>query len=315
VERGITSPGCFDRAESRAFLRLLAKLRPPALLLSGGEPLCHPNFDYFLSEAHDLGLKVTVSTNGTLVTEREISLLARCASYVGISVDGPRDRHDDFRGSRGAFDAAVRAMESLSSAGCRTGLRVTLTRPVVERLEEILELAGTLPASRVCFYHFIPTGRGKSAEALLPSGREEDMAVRRIIEWTDSLSETRGGRRISEVLTVGDASDSVALYRYMQSHCPERASRALDLLRRSSRKPAGVGILSVRWDGTVFRDQFSWGEPLGNWRDLESIIARSSSKPELASECKSCVEAGVICGGRRRDFGRKCRAGAGNRPS
>ena len=313
MERGITPPCCFDRAESRAFLRLVVKLRPPALLLSGGEPLCHPDFDYLLPEAHDLGLKVTVSSNGTLVTKRDVSLLARCASYVGISVDGPRDLHDGFRGLRGAFDAAVRALESLSSAGRRTGLRITLIRPVVERLDEILELAETLPVSRICFYHFMPSGKGKSADNLLPDGRDESMAVRRIIEWADGLPEARGGRGVPEVLTVGDASDSVTLYRYVGSNCPGRASGALDILKRSSGKPAGAGILSVRWDGTVFRDQFSWGEPLGGWRDLESIIARSRAKPELARECKSCGEAGVICGGRRRDFGRKCRAGAGNR--
>ena len=314
VEHGIPSD-CFDRTESRVFLRLLAKLRLPALLLSGGEPLCHPDFDYLLSEAHDLGLKVTVSTNGTLVTEREIGLLARCASYVGISVDGPRDLHDGFRGKRGAFDAAVRALELLSSAGCRTGLRVTLIRPVIERLVEILELAETLPLSRVCFYHFMPSGKGKSADLLMPDGWDENMAVRRIIEWADSLREARGVPPIPEVLTVGDASDSVALYRYMESRHPERARDTLDLLRRSSRKPAGVGILSVRWDGAVFHDQFSWGEPLGNWRDLESIIACSGTEPELARECESCGEAGAICGARRRDFGRECLAGAGNRLS
>jgi MoaA/NifB/PqqE/SkfB family radical SAM enzyme len=320
MERGVSPRGSFDRAESRAFLRLAAKLRPPALIFSGGEPLCHPDFDYLLSEAHDLGLKTTVSTNGTLVTERDVSLLARRASYVGISVDGPRGLHDEFRGRAGAFDAALRALESLSSAGCRSGLRVTLARPVIKRLGEILELAGTLPLSRVCFYHFMPSGKGKSADSLLPDGSEEDMAVRRIIEWADGrradgLSGARASRRMPEVLTVGDASDGVALYRYLSSVSPERARAALDLLRRSARKPAGGGILSVRWDGAVFSDQFSWDEPLGDWRGLEGMIASSGAGPELARECKSCAEAGVTCGGRRRDFGRECRVDAGNRPS
>jgi MoaA/NifB/PqqE/SkfB family radical SAM enzyme len=309
MEDGAAASRHFDRAESRGFLRILAKLRPPALLLSGGEPLCHPYFYHLLPEAHDLGLKVTVSTNGTLVTERGTELIARCASYVGISIDGPRDIHDDFRGKRGAFDAALRAIESLSSAGCRTGLRITLARPVVERLDEVLEIAEALPVSRVCFYHFIPSGKGKSESSLLPDGRDEDTAVRRIIEWADGL---RGGIGGPEVLTVGDASDSVALYRYMKSDSPERARGALDLPGRSPGRPAGAGILSVRWDGAVFSDQFSWDKPLGNWRELENIAACSQSKPELARECKSCDEAGIICGGRRHDFGRECRAGAGN---
>jgi MoaA/NifB/PqqE/SkfB family radical SAM enzyme len=283
------------------------------LLLSGGEPLCHPDFDYLLSEAHDLGLNVTVSTNGTLIAEHEVNLLARCASYVGISVDGPRDLHDAFRGKRGAFDAALRALESLSSAGCRTGLRITLARPVIERLGEVLELAAALPVSRVCFYHFMPSGRGKSDDSLLPDGYEEDMAVRWIIEWADGLRTARG-LPVPEVLTVGDASDSVALYRYMESNCPGRARAALDFLRRSPRKPAGTGILSVRWDGAVFPDQFSWSKPLGHWSDMENIIARVRAGSEPARECESCGEAGVICGARRRDFGRECRVDAGNHP-
>jgi MoaA/NifB/PqqE/SkfB family radical SAM enzyme len=254
-----------DRAEAFRFISFLSDLRPPALLISGGEPLTHPDFFTYLEMTSSAGLKIAVSTNGVLFDD---SVAAHIASfgvpYVGVSVDGVGGVSDAFRGVTGAFQKAVNGIEALASAGCRVGLRITLTRPLLPRLESILALALDLPISRICFYHFIPAGRGALDAGLSPESGDERRAVGRIISWADKLR-SRGGPL--EVLTVGDASDGDLVYEYLRERDPVRAEAAGRLLRRFASRGSG-GMRSVRWDGLLFPNQFSWDRPLGHWRDL-----------------------------------------------
>lgn len=53
-----------------------------------GEPLMHPDFDAMLIFAALKKVPVSVVTNGSLLTERQISILNRYAYAFGISIDG-----------------------------------------------------------------------------------------------------------------------------------------------------------------------------------------------------------------------------------
>ena len=45
------------------------------LLLTGGEPLLHPDFREILTALHRMGLLVSVNTNGTLIDEEVVQWL------------------------------------------------------------------------------------------------------------------------------------------------------------------------------------------------------------------------------------------------
>jgi radical SAM protein with 4Fe4S-binding SPASM domain len=289
-----------DECEAESFIDSLAALDPPALLMSGGEPLTHPGFFSYLSRARLNGTKVSISTHGTLIDDGAARAIAALGvSYVGVSADGVGALNDDFRGKKGAFSAALRGMESLASHGFRVGLRVTLAGPVRRYIDSILELALRLPLSRICFYHFFHAGRGVFDEELAPDPDEERRAVNLIIRWAEDVCTSRRDDS-PEILTVGDASDGVLVYKYLLGHDPARASRARELLARYTSRRIGPGILSVRWDGAVFPNQFSWGEQLGSWRDIKEIVElRTNSNLLHENNCKSC-EWSDICAGRLR---------------
>jgi MoaA/NifB/PqqE/SkfB family radical SAM enzyme len=301
-----------NEKDAEAFMGECAANSAPYLLLSGGEPLDCPDFFSYMEKARTLGLRVAVSTNGTLVDEDAAAFLARRADYVGVSIDGTRDIHDEFRGREGAFDSAVSAINLLASEGCRVGARVTLTRRVAERLDEVFALLEGLPVSRVCFYRFIRSGRGALDTSPAPDPFAEDAAARRIIEWADRLRVSRGPERPLEILTVGDASDSVRLYEYLDLEAGARFPGASELMRRSAGRASGSGILSVRWDGAVFRNQFLWGERIGGWYDMAEA-AGAADRRDMADECLSCGwRARKICGGRLAGFGEVCFFGGRN---
>jgi MoaA/NifB/PqqE/SkfB family radical SAM enzyme len=274
--------------------------------------MCCENFFRYLEEANLLGMKVTVSTNGSLIDGAAARLMAPLVSYVGISIDGPREAHDEFRGNPGSFDAAVGAAELLASLGCRVGLRFTLARPLIPFLDDIFSLAESLPVSRICFYHFMPAGRGERDAALAPARGETDAAIWRVMEWADRVCASRP----IEILTVGDASDGARLHEYLRRHGASRLERASSLLRSAASRTGVSGILSVRWDGVVFRNQFSWNRPLGNWREIGRIAREKPPLDETAPECAPCHwRARHICASRAAGFGRECgafrRKGAG----
>ncbi|MDR3321926.1 MAG: radical SAM protein [Synergistaceae bacterium] len=318
-------PGELDDTEARLFLASLPEIAPPTLLFSGGEPLVHPNFFSYIKIARGLGLNVSISTNGTLIDAAAAAKIAAAGvSYVGVSLDGVRDENDDFRGREGAFDEALNGIKALSVAGRqdgrRIGLRVTLASPVLRNLDSLLALALDLPVSRICFYHFIPSGRGALDPALMPEPFEERRAIERIISWADGVCASRAsrGEPPMEILTVGDASDGVLAYKYLLDLDRSRADYARAFLVRSASK-RGAGILSVRWDGLVFENQFSWDRPLGTWDEVFTRLAGGMALPLLrASRHGAPVGCGWedICSGSLRDFCSACgdvRAGVGHR--
>jgi MoaA/NifB/PqqE/SkfB family radical SAM enzyme len=233
----------------------------------------HPDFFSYLSNARSNGINVSVSTNGTLIDDRAAMRAADAgASYVGVSMDGVGAANDDFRGIKGAFAAASRGIEALASRGVRAGIRVTLARPVLPGLRSIFDLASKLPISRICFYHFVPSGRGALDDSLTPDARSERRAIYSILEWAEEINALRRGGPL-EILTAGDSSDGVVAYKFLRKLSSERANAACSLLKRSLQAGDGHRILSVRWDGAVFANQFSWDKPLGNWRGLREIAA------------------------------------------
>src|SRR3569623_1733354 len=121
----LSYPGELDWSQMEAVVQDLAQYQIPSLLLSGGEPLVHPRFFDLVSLASAQGLKLTISANG---------------AYVGISLDGSGEVHDQFRRKEGAFDGAGRGVRNCLEVGQKTGLRLTLTRHTVQNIGAILAI-------------------------------------------------------------------------------------------------------------------------------------------------------------------------------
>jgi MoaA/NifB/PqqE/SkfB family radical SAM enzyme len=273
-----------SRAEAFSFLDHVAALDPPALLLSGGEPLAHPDFFEYVARASSLGLRVSLSTNGTLIDARAAEfLMEKGVGYVGVSLDGGRDLNDAFRGVGGAFDQAMDGIRALKNSGCRVGLRFTMARPLLRGLPEIMRASENLTVDRVCFYHFIPSGRGRDGMGLVPSRAEMRDVLRGLFEWVDRNDGTPG-----EVLTVGNFSDGILLCLRLRERGDARAENALSLIARSGGGRSGRGIVSVRWDGVLFADQFSWHRPLGRWPDIGKISEPEMPTLDFGGRCGRC---------------------------
>ncbi|OGX28859.1 MAG: hypothetical protein A3B78_02760 [Omnitrophica WOR_2 bacterium RIFCSPHIGHO2_02_FULL_67_20] len=269
--------------EVRPMLEDLAAFEIPALLLSGGEPLYHPRFFEYAEHAKRLGLRLTLSTNGTLITEEAAERIrATGFSYVGISFDGLGPVNDRFRGKLGAFEQAVAGLRRLKAVGQKVGLRFTLTRRNYEALPDIFALVEQEGIDRVCFYHLVYSGRGSrlAKDDLLPWETRD--ILDQICAWTVSLQSLD---RHVDVLTVDNHVDGVYLYLKLLPSDPARAERARRLLEWNGggANSSGIGIANIDASGGVHPDQFWQTHTLGSVRERPfSRIWTDSRDPLLA---------------------------------
>ncbi|GAB3027764.1 TIGR04347 family pseudo-SAM/SPASM protein [Natronobiforma cellulositropha] len=303
------APGEFTTAEARAFLEQLAAYDVPIVLFSGGEPLVRGDVVDLVAYAADLGLRPVLSTNGTLLTrERAVALREAGLEYAGVSVDGLAERNDAFRGRDGAFDAAVRGIETCLEVGLKTGLRYTITRANAPDLEDVVDLLVDVGVDRFCFYHLDYGGRGRDIVDLDLTPDEKRAAVERLCDLT--LEYHDRGAEI-ETLLVGNYADAGFLVEYARERFgPERAARVSEYLARNGGDPTGERIADVDYEGNVHPTQFWQEYSLGNVRDRpfgeiwddESnplLAALRTREERLTGRCRDCRYRPICRGGSR----------------
>ncbi len=252
--------------EGKALIRDLAAFRIPALLFSGGEPLARPDLFELVGYARSLGIRPTLSTNGTLISAETAWRIKDAGfTYVGISLDGIGEINDRFRGVGGAFDRAVRGFKACVEAGQRVGLRLTLTRHNFANLQGIFDFIEREQIDRACFYHLVYSGRGGQIAGDDLSRQETREALDIILERTEDFSR-RGLNK--EILTVDNHVDGIYLYLKLLERDPARAEQVLKLLtwNGGGLYSSGVGIADIDFLGNVHADQFWMHHSFGNVR-------------------------------------------------
>jgi radical SAM protein with 4Fe4S-binding SPASM domain len=133
------------------------------LTFSGGEPLLRKDIYDAIERASDSGMLCTIASNGTLITS-EVAKKLREAGIrrVEIGLDGAvAETHDFLRNKPGSFDATIRGIRTCADVGFdEVATTMTLHSKNVNELEETMELAERLGATRFYLNRLIPAGRG-----------------------------------------------------------------------------------------------------------------------------------------------------------
>lgn len=296
--------------EARAMIDDLAAFGAPVLLFSGGEPCQREDLVDLAGYAKEKGMRVVLSTNGTLITSALAARLASVGlSYVGVSIDGLESTHDRFRGVPGAFRRSLAGIRAARDAGIKVGLRMTLNAANADEIRPVFDLMKREGVNRACFYHLVYSGRGGDL-------RREDLshaacraAVRTIMSETRAWFDA-GGR--PEILTVDNHADGPFVYLELLKENPARAAEVLELLKMNQGNSSGNGIGCVSWDGEVYADQFWRHVSLGNvrrrpfseiWTDTSGLTPQSEllrrlkdKRPFVKGRCAHCRWLDV-CGG------------------
>jgi Fe-coproporphyrin III synthase len=289
--------GELSTAEAKTFISELAAFKVPVILFSGGEPLVRPDFFDLTKYAIDLGIRVTISTNGTLIDQETAELIKKLGvGYVGISLDGKREKNDRFRKMKGAFDAALQGIRNCRQVGQKVGLRFTINRHNYSEMEAIFQLIEEEEIPRICFYHLVYSGRGSAMIKEDITREESRQALDLIIDKTIDFHR-RGITK--EILTVDNHADGVYTYLRFKKEAPELAEKIWDLLKSNGGNRTGIAIGQVDNLGFVHADQFTQNHSFGNvrersfgdiWTDLSHpvLAGLKDRKTLLKGRCAAC---------------------------
>ncbi|MFL6248027.1 MAG: radical SAM protein [Thermoanaerobaculia bacterium] len=289
--------GELTTAEAEAMIRDLASINAPALLISGGEPFVRPDVLDLAEYAMSLGVRVTFSTNGTLIDQKKAERIAKIGvAYVGISVDGGEERHDRFRGKQGAFRDAIRGIRNCRDAGIRVGVRFTVTKDNVGEIDEIFKLVEREDIGRLCLYHLVYSGRGAYLAGIDLEVHEKRTLMNKLIDRVEGWNREQ---RPIEVMTVDNHADAPYIYLNLLGRDQERAAYAMNLIRSNGGNRSGIAIGCIDSFGFVHPDQFTSHHTLGSirerpfsqiWNDERIDLLRGlrTRKTLLQGRCATC---------------------------
>ncbi len=221
----LTCPHCYSQAgkkshgelttdEAKRFLvDELVKLGRPTLVIAGGETLLRKDFGAIIAYAHARQIPWAIHTHGGRVEQHYDVFEKYPPVMAAISVDGPREYHDAFRGRKGLYDSALRAMSALKHAGVNEVVAgTTINRQNADLLADMAPDILDSDADSWGFHLMTPEGRAGEHPELLPTRTQ----LRRVAGF---------GRRLRAVFHVeldnewGSAGSDDAFYRDQPFMC------------------------------------------------------------------------------------------------
>jgi radical SAM protein with 4Fe4S-binding SPASM domain len=180
VDSGMRQSRGLSFAKCRQIIDDMASFGIQDIAMSGGEPLARPDWHRLAVYARSCGLKVSLSTNGTLINSKIARQIAEVQADVQVSLDGATPEiHDGFRCVRGAWEQAVQGIRHLIKAGVPVTIGTTVTTMNIDQIPTICDLAVNLGAVMYRIIPFIPFGRGGHSHKLEVS----PPAMRRLTEF------------------------------------------------------------------------------------------------------------------------------------
>jgi radical SAM protein with 4Fe4S-binding SPASM domain len=271
---GKMSPGELTTDEARTLLLdELVKLDRPTFVIAGGETLLRKDFAAIIEHAHRRGIPWAIHTHGGRVEEL-LDVFERFPPIMAaVSLDGPEEYHDQFRGRAGSFAAALRAIAALKRVGVPEVVAgTTVTRANADLLADMVPTVLESGADSWGLHLMTPEGRAHDHLDLVATPRQ----LRRVAAFA---------RRMRSVLHVeldnewGSAGDDDPFYRDSPFLCG--AGRSSCVVSATGEVMPCTTTDPAESQGNV-RDR-----PLSEiWAD--GFAAFRSGRDALRSDCSDC---------------------------
>jgi len=112
------------------------------IVLTGGEPLLRKNLDNIIKICKKMGLKTTLTTNGSLLDINMIDrFLESGLDIISLSLDSlDPNKHDEIRGVKGAFNKAMGLIDVLSkNKKIHLTLITTIMKDNIDEIPNIID--------------------------------------------------------------------------------------------------------------------------------------------------------------------------------
>ncbi len=162
--------------EIKAVLDDIATLSPECMIvLTGGEPLLRPDIEELAAHASAQGLMVVVGSNGILLTPERVETLKQAGvAGIGISLDSlVPEKHDAFRGRKGAWDKTMASIDACVAGNLAFQLHFSVTDDTADEFDDMVAFARDVGAMVLNVFFLVCTGRGEKYTDISPEKYEQ----------------------------------------------------------------------------------------------------------------------------------------------
>lgn len=257
--------GIMTLEDWRTLAKALLEAGTLSILLTGGEPMLWPDFWTLYEELIDMGIQVSINTNGSLVDEDALTRFRRRPPHhINITLYGASDEtYHRLCGVRGVFSRVDEAIRALIEIGIPVRINCSLTPENADDLEWIVSYCRKLDAFlSVATYMFPPVRRDPGS-----IGRNERFTPEESADYLMRfLRLNRGEERYRTYLQ--DIRNDCAVPPGLDESCYDPADGKV-------RCRAGKASFWVTWDG--------WLTPCGMMPEPK-VELRGRSFPEVWQE-------------------------------
>ena len=279
--------------ELKALVARLVELGVGKLVVTGGEPLLHPDTIGLLefARSQSLDLEIELQTNAALLTQESAERLCRVVDEVTISLDGHQGEvHERHRG-KNSFRPTIEGIKTLLAVRDR----LAFEKPRVT-------LASVITADNVAFMNEIhdfaltELGADRVTATLFQPNTNQEAEIRQVPIFADWASSQNRGDRFSQRPDDRGEDDGVPQFR--------------PSLRARQQCKAGSLELSVDPSGKVFpcrclhHKEFACGDLRS--ADIKEIYASSAVMKRMRASvvddsevCRYCDVRSICTGGCR----------------
>lgn len=137
-------------------------------VLSGGEPLLHPNALEFAELLDSMGNSISLLTNGTLINASNARRIADFSDRIKISLDGSTEAIHTLTRRRGNYAAVIAAIDMLAALGANVQVAMTVHKRNLDDIDAMTRRYGSM----LTFQPLFPAGRGARRDDLHLTGSE-----------------------------------------------------------------------------------------------------------------------------------------------
>ena len=173
--------GELSTEEVKAIIDDIADLGDETMVvLTGGEPMVRRDLEELVAHTASRGLMPVIGTNGTLLNEKRAASLKEAGLQgMGISLDSLRPaHHDEFRGSNGSWEKAMRAIDLCRKSKIRFQIHFSVTDDNAYELDDMIAFAKEAKAFVLNVFFLVCTGRGEKVTNI--SRETYDDVLRRV---------------------------------------------------------------------------------------------------------------------------------------
>jgi radical SAM protein with 4Fe4S-binding SPASM domain len=158
-------------------VKQLDQMQGLKILISGGEPLLHPQLFEMLEAIKRIRLRKMLLSNGVLITESIAQRLQHLVQEVQVSLDGI-DSHNRFRNSPNALEKTVQAIKNMNAVGLDVSVATMIHAQNLDELDELEKLLKELKVKSWALDIPSKTGEFVKHPELYPAVEEAGDALR-----------------------------------------------------------------------------------------------------------------------------------------